>query len=201
MLIEAMEKIKAYNRIYQMNAYEKNIEFGKIVENVQNEQLARIETSCAEHAIISLSTLFETYYKELIQEVLCKYPNYFQSIQTTYSAKLDELINDENLNDYEIISQRLNLSNRFSYRKFFESYEINLLTEEEANLIEYIYALRNCFVHNAGKINSKTQSKLDKISSPIEESYLSTNSKKLRTKMKRLIPKIHKRVIQKINSK
>ena len=35
MLITAMEKIKAYNRLYQDKTYEKNLELEKIVEEAQ----------------------------------------------------------------------------------------------------------------------------------------------------------------------
>ncbi len=47
MLITAMEKIGAYNRIYQDKAYEINSEYGRIVTESQNKELIIIEQSCA----------------------------------------------------------------------------------------------------------------------------------------------------------
>ena len=61
MLIEAMTKIKAYNRLYQME-HARDRDY-LVVKGVQDKQLEKIEQSCAEHAIVSLATAFETYYK------------------------------------------------------------------------------------------------------------------------------------------
>jgi hypothetical protein len=200
MLIEAMEKIGAYNRIYQMDANEKHYELGKAVEKVQNEQLLKIENSCAEHAIISLSTLFETYLKTLVQELFFRFPDYFLEHQSKYSARIEGLINVQTSIDYEEISEKLNLNKRFQYFEFLEAYELDVLTPEDKSFIEYIYIYRNCYVHNAGRIDSKTKAKLRKIVPPIKESFKTTNSKLLRTKMKRLIPKIHDRIIAKLTT-
>jgi hypothetical protein len=198
MLIVAMQKIAGYDRIYQMNAYEKHLEFGRAVENVQNEELRRIENSCAEHAIISLSTLFETYLKTLVQELLFQFPNYFFNRQSKYSAKIEALINSPKSIDYEEISEVINLNSRFQYFSFLEAYDLDVFTPDEKSFIEYIYIYRNCYVHNAGKVDSKTKTKLEKIVPPIKESVKTTNSKLLRTKMKRLIPKIHDRIIARL---
>lgn len=61
MLIEAMAKIKAYNRLYQMEDIHDR-EYYEMVKAVQDQQLEHIERSCGQHAIISLATAFETYY-------------------------------------------------------------------------------------------------------------------------------------------
>lgn len=76
-LIEAMDKIKAYNRLYQMRKSVTDPVYGNLVAEIQNQQLAWIELACAEHAIISLATTFETYCKELIQQLLADYPSFF----------------------------------------------------------------------------------------------------------------------------
>ncbi len=201
MLIEVMERNKGYNFIYQQDAYGVHPDYGELVKNSQNEQHSRIENSCAEHAIISLSTLFETYCKELVQELLCEFPSYFQhKKKTALTQKINELIIGKNKNDHEAVSMKLKLHNRFKYIEFFELYGIDFLTRNEKDLIEYIYVYRNCFVHNAGKIDKKTQLKLEKLVSPVKETSIVTISKRLRTKMKVLIPKLHERVMRQISS-
>ena len=55
-LIEAIDKIKAYNRLYQIQEAAEDPEYARLVASIQNSQLAWIEQSCAEHAIISLVT-------------------------------------------------------------------------------------------------------------------------------------------------
>ena len=64
MLIRAIEKISAYNRIYQ--AQQTELQHNKVVKSVQDKELVQIEKSCAEHALISLVTAFETYYNKPI---------------------------------------------------------------------------------------------------------------------------------------
>jgi len=52
-LVEAMDKIRAYNRLYQMREVA-NCPIGMAsVTQIQDRQLAWIESSCAEHAIIN----------------------------------------------------------------------------------------------------------------------------------------------------
>lgn len=199
MLIQAMEKIKAYNRIYQFKAYEQNITYGKIVEDYQNRELNEIEISCSEHVIISLTTIFETYSKDLLQQLLNDYTNYFQTFTTKHTQEIKALINDRKKYDSEDITIKLNLNNRFDFIKFYKLYKINFLTKEETNLFEYIYIIRNCYLHNGSKIDSKTITKLNKVIKPTNEFYLSTDAKRLRTKVKRAIPKIHERMLKQIN--
>jgi hypothetical protein len=193
-LIEAMEKIRAYNRIYQMNASAVNPKFAEAVTQVQNEQLARIEESCGEHAIISLATAFETYYKELLQQLLFDHPEFFLSQQTKYSDLVQQLIEESNLNSYDQIEVRLKLKDRFHYYQFFAEYSISLLNDQEAEFIEYIYARRNSLVHNAGKATQRTQRKLQKVAVPVDNAYVSTESKRLRTKFKKIIKAIDQRI-------
>jgi hypothetical protein len=90
MLITAMEKIKAFNQIYQMK--QTNPDDYRIVRGFQDAELVKIEQSCGEHAIISLATAFETYYKELTQQLLAQHPEYFIARRTVYSDKVINLI-------------------------------------------------------------------------------------------------------------
>ena len=150
------------------------------------------------HAIISLTTLFEIFYKELLQELLYRFPKYFNSIETKYSAIIKKLTNDSSNHDHQSIAELLDLKNRFKFLKFFKSFKLNFLLSNEKELVEYIYIWRNCFVHNGGKVDNNTLSKLQNVTKPVDEVYLSTESKRLRTKMKRLIPKIHSRITNQI---
>lgn len=193
-LIEAMEKIRAYNRIYQMKTAESNPAFAGIVTQVQNEQLARIEKSCGEHAIISLATAFETYCKELLQQVLFESPGFFLSRQTRYSDQIQELIGGKTRNSYDQIEKKLKLRDRFHYYHLFTEYSMPLLKPQEAEFIEYIYARRNSLVHNAGKLTQRTQSKLKKVPAPVDNKYVSTESKRLRTKFKKIIHAVDQRI-------
>lgn len=193
-LIEAVEKIRAYNRIYQMKTAETHTGFAEIVTQVQNRHLVPIEESCSEHAIISLATAFETYYKELLQQMLFEFPKFFLARQTKYSNQIKELIDENALNSYDQIEARLKLRDRLHYYQLFKDYSIPLLNKDEAEFVEYIYARRNSLVHNAGKATQRTQRKLEKIPTPVENAYVSTESKRLRTKFKKLIKVVDQRV-------
>jgi len=156
MLIEAMTKIKAYNRLYQMeHAHDR--EYLEVVKSVQNKQLEEIEQSCAEHAIVSLATAFETYYKELLQQMLSEYPDYFLSRDTKYSDRVKRLIKDSQPVTYEEIGQALNLGSRFDYYEFLKAYAIPFLSSDKEDFIEYVYLLRNIYVHNAGRPDARTR--------------------------------------------
>ena len=194
MLIIAISKIKTYNWLYQQKTYGENPEFDQVVKNVQNKELLKIETSCAEHAIISLCTNFEVYYKDLIQELLSKYPLFFQNKNLKSQEKIINMISSKKRYDYELISKELNLKNRFDFIEFLDEYKIPFLNNDEKNIIEYIYAIRNNYVHSAGRMDKKTKEKLKKYPSPTKEAYLTTEAKRLRTKFNRLIKKIHNRV-------
>ena len=193
-LITAMEKIKAYNRLYQMNIEKSYPYNAKIDKQIQDKELSNIEKSCGEHAIISLVTAFETYYKELLQQLLSEYSTFFLSYKTKYTSKIHQLIEGENLFSYEQIEAKLELKNRFDYYRFFKEYSIPMLTLEEYEFIEYIYAIRNNFVHDAGNIDERTKKRLEKFPAPVFCSFISTESKKLRTKLKKLINKIDERI-------
>jgi hypothetical protein len=193
MLIEAMTKIKAYNRLYQMeHAHDRK--YLEVVKSVQNKQLKEIQKSCAEHTIISLATAFETYYKELLQQLLSEYPDYFLTRDTKYSDIVKKLIKDGQPVTYEEIEQALNLGSRFDYYSFFKEYAIPLLSSEEEDFIEYVYLRRNSYVHNAGRLDARTRRKLAANSPPFNEYELSTEAKKMRTKFRRILYKSYDRM-------
>ncbi|MGE5943491.1 MAG: hypothetical protein ACM31G_04030, partial [Flavobacteriales bacterium] len=106
MLITAMEKIKACNRIYQFKAYEENLQYGKIVEEVQGNELAKIEQSCSEHAVISIATIFETFIKEFVPELLIKNEEFFLNNKTKYTDTIEQLIKESNYYTYEEIEKK-----------------------------------------------------------------------------------------------
>jgi hypothetical protein len=194
-LINAMDKIKALDRLYQEKTYAENYEMGRIVAQVQNEAFTHLQLSCAQHAIISLATAFETYLKELLQELLFKYGDYFCKTETSYSKKVEELIKSPAKNDYEAIAVALQLRGRYDYIDFFEEYSINLFSAEDKKLFEYIYLYRNCFVHNGNKIDAKTARKIQALR-VVKDEPLPTQSKRLRTKFEKCIPKSYKEAIE-----
>ena len=196
MLITAMEKIKIYNSLYQQKTFEKDPEFGYVVREIQDKELSKIEKSCAEHAIISLATNFEIFYKELLQELLYAYPSIFIRVESKYKGKLRDLIGGTEYFEYEHIADYLGLKNRKDFLDFFEEYGIPLLADTEKKIIEHIYTMRNCYVHNAGKRDEKTIKNLEKYPSPTGESRLTTEAKRLRTKFKRLMIKANNRAIK-----
>jgi hypothetical protein len=193
MLIEAMTKIKAYNRLYQMG-HARDREYLEVVRGVQDKQLEEIEQSCAEHAIVSLATAFETYYKELLQQLLCEYPDYFLSRDTKYSDRVNRLIKDSQPAAYEEIGQALNLGSRFDYYAFFKAYAIPFLSSDEEGFIEYVYIRRNSYVHNAGRPDARTRKKFAATSPPFNEYRLSTEAKRLRTRFGRILCKSYDRM-------
>lgn len=194
-LIEAMNRIKAYNRLYQMRESVTDPQYAKKVAEIQDRQLAWIESSCAEHAIISLATTFETYCKELVQELLADYPSFFLAHSTNSTSQIKNLIETTERVSWEQIEPALKFRNRFDYYRFFENHSIPFLSSKESELIEYIFIKRNNFVHNAGETDEKTEEKLQVISHPVNEDMVKTEAKKLRTKLNRLIISLHKRVI------
>jgi ribosomal protein S17E len=200
-LIVAMDKIKAYNRIYQMSesATSLGLEHAKTVEQIQNQELNWIELSCAEHAIISLATAFETYYKELIQELLGSYPDYFLSQDTKNVDQVRELVTSKEKYTWEEIGSRLKLKYRLSYYNFFKDYSVPFLSEKEAELIDYIFVKRNGFVHSASISDKKTVVGLQKIHPPVKEEVVRTEAKRLRNKLERTVISLHKRVLEAID--
>jgi hypothetical protein len=193
MLIAATEKIKAFNQIYQLK--QTDLEYYRIVKTFQDNELVEIEQSCGEHAIISLVTAFETYYKELVQQLLAQYPNHFVSRHTIFSDKVTKLIDSDELLIYEDIERRLELKDRFGYYEFFSVYSIPFLSREEETLVEYLYLRRNNYVHNAGRPDKKSMGKLVKNPSLFKEKATGTEAKRLRTKLKNILVKSYDRVI------
>jgi len=198
MLIVAMQKIKMYSQNYQANQV--NLQDYKAMKTVQDRELIQIEQSCGEHAMISLATAFETYYKELTQQLLADYPKYFVSKRTKYSSKINELIDSTSLLAYEAVEDFLNLSNRFRYYDFLEAYSIALLTDDEKKVIEYIYVCRNNYVHNAGRLDAKSNVQLLKTPSPFPNTVIGTEVKRLRTKLGKILLGWHKRAIDVVSA-
>lgn len=193
MLITAMEKIKAFNQVYQMK--QTNLDDYRIVRNAQDAELVKIEQSCGEHAIISLVTAFETYYKELTQQLLAQHPEYFIARRTVYSDKVINLIHSDEVVIYEDIGLELRLWNRSRYYAFFNAYSIPFLLEDDKEFIEYLYLRRNNYVHNAGRPDQKLKKGLVETPSPVKESKTSTEAKRLRTKLIKILGKSYDRVI------
>ncbi len=193
MLILAMEKIKAYNQIYQ-NKQTNFIDY-KAIKSIQDRELEKVEQSCGEHAIISMVTAFETFYKELTQELLSDYREYFLSRQTKFSVKLNEMFQDNDLFTYEDIQDKLNLNKRFRYYDLLQEYSIILLSNEEKDFIEHLYLRRNNYVHNAGKPDKKSKGDIQKNPSPFPNLVVSTEAKRLRTKLHKILLGSYKRVI------
>jgi hypothetical protein len=194
-LIEAVDKIKAYNWIYQQRTAETEPHFLPAVTQVQDTQLEGIGRTCAEHAIISLATTFETYYSELLQELLATKPDYFTSQPTDYTHKISDLLSNAKLYTYDEIEMKLRLQGRKGYDRFFQSYNIPFIVDDkERELIEYIYAWRNHFVHSANRPDPKRDRQLSTIKPPLQEVNLITEAKRLRTSITRLIAKIDARV-------
>ena len=197
-LIEAIDKIYAYNRIYQGSeaANSLGLEHARAVAKIQNEQFEWIKNSCAEHAIISMATAFETYYKELLQELLANFPEFFLSNKTTKTDNLHKLISSNERYDWEDIRSRLELMYRHSYINFFKNHSVPFLSEEEEKFVEYIFKKRNGFVHNASKLDKRTEEFLNNNPSPVNEENISTEAKRLRTKLKKIVDSINKRVTE-----
>ncbi|NQU98431.1 hypothetical protein HQ533_03105 [Candidatus Woesearchaeota archaeon] len=200
MLITAMSKLKTYNWIYQQKAYDIHPKHHEAVKKSQDKELIKIEVSCSEHALISLSTNFEVYYKDLIQELLNKFSTFFTSKETKHKNIIGELVSSRKRNTYEIILNKLNIKNRFDVYDFFELFGIPFLTQDEKKIMEHIYIIRNQYVHNAGRKDKQTKIKLKKYPSPTHEGYLTTETKRLRTKFNRLIDKSYIRTMDYLNN-
>jgi len=219
-LISAMEKIYGYNRIYQdslgqslstqiavnpgkseeekLNQIKAAQKLSAAVKDVQERDLEGIKRSCGEHAIISLATAFETYYKELLQELLRLSPDFFMTKSTPYTEIIRNLVEEPIARDYEEIGKTLKLRNRWDYYKFFDMHSIPFLSADERNFIEQIYAKRNNFVHNAGKEDSKSRDNIAKTGAIQNDQYISTEAKRLRTKFKRIMFKIDEKLRLKV---
>jgi len=172
-----------------------NFEEYKAVKALQDDQLTHIEQSCAEHAIISLVTAFETYYKELVQQLLADYPAYFVGRDSAYSDAVKELIEADQLFGYEDVAKKLRFTSRRTYYNFFDAFSIPFLPESEREIIEHLCLRRNNYVHNAGRPDSEFKKKIIRHPRPLNEDVLSTESKRMRTKMKKILVKSYERVI------
>jgi hypothetical protein len=194
MLIDAIGRIKAYNDIYQQKILMDEPHFLSAVRDVQNERLKEIENSCAEHAIISLATVFETYYKELLQELIFEIPNYFVSKTNRHTNSVRSLIESDELYAYEDIERRLRLRSRNDYYNLFRDFDIPFILDSEKERIEEVYAFRNHFVHNANRIDTRADSRLSLINLSAKGKDVVARAKILRTIISQMIPRIDKRV-------
>lgn len=199
MLIQAVEKISAYNFLYQEKAYDRSPDYRNIIKSVQNKELEKISNSCYEHAIISIATTFETYLKELIQELLFKHGDYFLSQDSKWKERINAIINDSEKYDFEIILNRLNLKNRFQIIEFLNTYNLVLLTPDQENLLNSIYIKRNNFVHNGSKLSKKAKTQITELNKVDKEKYFDLSIKSTRTKFKRMMVKVHENTFQKLN--
>ncbi|MCK4886567.1 MAG: hypothetical protein KAS96_04205 [Planctomycetes bacterium] len=193
-LIEAMDKIKAYDRLYQIREAKDNPRLAKEVVKIQNRQLVWIEQSCAEHAIISLATAFETYYKYLLQELLADHSHKFIA-HISNSNRIHKLLEIEENVTFDAIEKKLKLNNRFDYIKLFNNFSIPFLSSEDADLVEYIFTKRNHYVHNANRPDNMITAKLKNIKAPVEEAVIRTEAKKLCTKLVRVVDSIDDKII------
>jgi len=211
-LISAMEKIYGYNRIYQDNLHlslatqitdkplkseeeeaqrwRASQELVKAVENSQLRELQGISRSCGEHAIISLSTAFETYCKEIVQELLQSVPGFFITRRTHYADSIRQLVEDTEVRDYEDIGRVLKLRSRWDYYKFFDVYSIPFLQPAERDFVERIYVKRNSFVHNAGKEDRRVRAQMARIGAETDGQHVGTVAKKMRTRFQRMMLRV-----------
>ena len=208
-LISAMDKIYGRNRIYRdglrqslssqrtdnpRKSEEEELQrlkaaqaFAAGVKDVQERELEGIRRACGEHAIISLATAFETYYRELVQELLRLAPDFFVTRNTPYAEGIRHLVEEPTARDYEAIGRTLKLRSRWDYYKFFDEYSIPFLSSEERDFVERIYAKRNNFVHNAGKEDNKSRERMARTGETQDDQYVSTEAKRLRTKFKKMM--------------
>ncbi len=195
MLLDAVEKLKGYNWLSEQRLAETEPQLLTTMTQVHNAQLEAIGRACAEHAIISLATVFETYYSELLQELLFTNPNYFTSQPRHDINKIHELVSDTKLYTHEDIEKKLALKGRMDYYRFFEIYKIPFFRDsKQLELIDYIYAWRNHFVHNANRPDPTRDRQLGRIKPPVSETSVVTEAKRLRTRVTKLIPEIDSRV-------
>lgn len=200
MLITSMEKIKGYDRMYQDRAYEQHYKLGQAVTESQNKELLKIEAACAEHAIISMATVYETFLKDLLQEVLYEYGEYFCSIETDYTEIIKKLVKGAKKHDYQSIGKELGINSRYGYTQLFKAYSIPIETPEEKALYDFIFVYRNSFIHHGNKMSANTLKKLE-AQQVVKEEALTTRSKRLRTKVERAIPKTWIKVLKLLEKK
>lgn len=200
MLIQAIEKINCYNSSYQDKAYDVSLDYGRVVKTIQDNELVKISTSCIEHAIISIATAFETYLKELIQELLFKNGDHFLKQNTIWKETITALINDAEIYDSELILNRLELNSRIKIVLFLSKHNITLLTQEQENFIKSIYIKRNNFVHNGSVLSEKAKIQIAELKKIASSQYFNQSIKQTRTKFRKMIVKIHENAILSIQN-
>lgn len=196
MLIQAVEKIHAYNYLYQEKAYDTSPEYRNIVKISQDSELEKISTSCHEHALISIATTLETFLNELVQELLYKFKDYFLNQKTIWKDKINEILNDSEDYDLEQILVRLNLNNRFQVLAFFKIHNIIIFTSVQEIFIKTIYIKRNNFVHNGSKLSKKASAQIKELNIIAKNEYSDLSIKTTRTKFKRMMINCYKNIIQ-----
>jgi len=117
------------------------------------------------------------------------------NVESRYQEKIKDLVTRDEYLDYEYIANYLGLKNRKDFFEFFKEHDITLLTGEEEGMIKHLYTMRNCYVHNAGKIDRKTRERLGEYPSPTDEICITTQAKRLRTRLNKLIVKANKRIM------
>ena len=126
MLLDAVDKIEGYNWLSEQRLAETEPQLLITMTQVHSTQLEAIGRACAEHAIISLATVFETYCSELLQELLFTNHGYFTSQPRDDVNKILELVNDIKLYTHEEIEKTLALRRIADYYQFFQIYSIPL---------------------------------------------------------------------------
>lgn len=189
-LLDVIDKVKGYNWLAQQRYADRERDLLETVVRVQNEDLEAIERTCAEHAIVSLGTVFETYSGELLQELLFAKPEYFTNRVCQHTMIISNLLSATQSYTSEEIEKQLRIKKRTDYYEFFQEFGIPFVTvEADRETINYIYAWRNHFVHNANRPDSRLDGELSRIKAPVKEINLVTRAKRLRTKLTRLISK------------
>lgn len=199
MLIQAVDKIDGYNHLYQDKAYDESYDYGNIVKSIQYEELEKISISCHEHAIISLATVFESYLNELVQELLYRNGDYFLRQNSALQENLEKLITDTEIYDFEIILNTLRLKNRIHILNFLKDHNIILLNADQLNLIKSIYIRRNNFVHNGSSLSFKAKKQIEALNKVDEKKYIELSIKRIRTKFKNMMVKVHNNAIEHID--
>jgi hypothetical protein len=78
----------------------------------------------------------------------------------------------------------------------FKAYSIEFVSDEETEIIKYLYTIRNYLVHCSQGKDSKTESRLKESPRPLKHKYLglSTEAKRLKTKMIKIVGELDKKV-------
>jgi len=193
MLIEAMERIGAYNRLYQ-DAQSHDLEDYRTVKAIQDSQLSEIEQACSEHAIISLATVTEVYMRALVIELFARRPEHFLSKSSRHSSDLRKVISSGESVNIEDIEAALKLHGRREYYEFFDSYGIPALTQSDKDFVDYLHIRRNNLVHAPGFETTVLRERMLDAPKPFHENSVRTEAKRLRTKVKKMLYESYERV-------